>query len=832
LITVQVALLGLPFLEPFTYAVPDDGRSIVPGLAVVVPLGTRQVTGVVTEGPVKWVPTFNPDKLRFILQVLDEVPVCDTSMLELTKWVADYYVCGWGEALRAALPNGIGRVSQRKYYVRAGSEPGDSAVEQAVFVELKARPGQSIQELSRVLGSEVRASLVQKMEQRGILIAELVLEAAKVRIKTEKHLRFTLGTQANLSQVLQVVKGVKQRQLLLVLDEWVRACRPEPAQKILLAEANVGGSTAKSLIEAGLLEVVEKEVIRTPYGDEPDNGFIQSPVYALHPAQRLALDALEETIEKKIFSSFLLHGVTGSGKTEVYIAALKKVLARQQTGMVLVPEIALTPQMVRRFREHFGDRVAVLHSRMSDGERYDAWRLLREGRYDVVIGARSAVFAPLRNIGLIVVDEEHESSYKQSEPAPRYHARDVAVYRAFLEQATVVLGSATPSIESHVNAEQGKYTLLSMPVRVPVAGHAAAPLPEIETIDLTLEQKKKSLSGSISLPLKSAIQQRLSKGEQVILLQNRRGYAPVLSCTTCDWTAYCPSCAVTLTLHKNDRQLRCHYCGHHEAIPHQCPKCHSRLVKEVGVGTQRVEEELHTLFPEARILRMDQDTTGRKEAHEKLLSVFGRGEADILLGTQMVAKGLDFSRVTLVGVVNADTGLLFPDFRAAEQTFQLLAQVAGRAGRGDLRGEVIFQTRNPRHPAIFYAERHDFHNFIASELPARSSLHYPPYGRLVAVEFGGPNEERTQKLAEEWTSVLREIITQKTLSGKRFEVNGPVPSMIPKIKRIFRFHTLLKVSKRIPVTILQQILRETQIRYGNPLEKYRVTIDVDPVGLL
>lgn len=831
MITVQVALLGFPFLEPFTYAVPD-AHSIVPGLAVVVPLGSRQVTGVVTVGPVEAAPTTDPAKIRFILQVLDEVPVCDTSMLQLTKWVADYYVCGWGEVLRAALPNGIGRVSQLRYYVRAGSEPEDSAIQQAVFAELKAKPGQTLQELLHVLGPELRPSLMRSMEQRGILIAELVLEAAKVRVKTEKHLRFTLGTQANLPQILPILKGAKQRQLVLVLDEWTRAYRPEPAQKTLLAEANVGASTAKSLIEAGLLEVVEKEVIRTPYGDEPDNGAAHPPAHVLHSGQRLALDALEEAIENRVFSPFLLHGVTGSGKTEVYIAALKKVLARRQTGMVLVPEIALTPQTVHRFREHFGDRIAVLHSRMSDGERYDAWRLLREGRYDVVIGPRSAVFAPLRNIGLIVVDEEHESSYKQFDPAPRYHARDVAVYRALLAQATVVLGSATPSIESHVNAEQGKYTRLSMPVRVPVAGHAAAPLPEVETIDLTLEQKKKSLSGSISRPLKSAIQLRLSKGEQVILLQNRRGYAPVLSCVTCGWTAYCPSCAVTLTLHKNNHQLRCHYCGYHEPVPHRCPKCHAASVKEVGVGTQKVEEELQALFPEARILRMDQDTTGRKEAHEKLLSAFGRGEADILLGTQMVAKGLDFPRVTLVGVVNADTGLLFPDFRAAEQTFQLLAQVAGRAGRGHLRGEVIFQTRNPRHPAIFYAERHDFHNFIASELPARSTLHYPPYGRLVAVEFGGPDEERTQKLAEDWTSLLREIITEKALSGKRFEVNGPMPPMIPKIKRIFRFHTLLKVSKRIPVITLQQLLREAQMRYGNPPKNYRVAIDVDPIGLL
>jgi len=829
--TAQVVLLGFPFLEPYTYAIPDD-LLVVSGMAVVVPLGSRQVTGIVVE--VSEVPQLpkEPAKIRPIAQVLDERPVCDAAMLRLTKWVADYYVCGWGEVIRTALPNGIGRVSQLTYFVREGSTPGTSEMQKAVYAALKAQPGQSFVALSRTLGSELRPSLLRRMEQTGVLLAELELEAAKVRIKTEKHLRFTTGTQQNLQEILPALKGAKQRQLLITLDEWTRNHRPEPAQKTLLTEANVSTATAKSLIESGLIEVVEKEVIRTPYGDEPDNGTTAPPSHALHQAQALALDALDKAIEKQSFSPFLLHGVTGSGKTEVYISALKKVLDRGQTGMVLVPEIALTPQTVRRFRAHFGDRVAVLHSRMSDGERYDAWRLLRDGRYQVVIGPRSAVFAPLENIGLIVVDEEHETSYKQFDPAPRYHARDVAVYRAMIEQATVVLGSATPSIESFVNTEQGKYTLLTMPVRVPVAGHAAAPLPEIETIDLSIEQKKKTLSGTISPHLKAAIQSRLDKKEQVILLQNRRGYAPVLSCTDCEWTAYCPLCAVTLTLHKNDHRLRCHYCGYHEPIPYRCPKCHSRSIKEVGVGTQRVEEELHLLFPNARILRMDQDTTGKKEAHEKLLSAFGRGEADILLGTQMVAKGLDFPHVTLVGVVNADTGLLFPDFRAAEQTFQLLAQVAGRAGRGDLRGEVIFQTRNPRHPAIFYAERHDFHGFMATELPARSSLRYPPYGRLVAIEFGGPDEQQTQKLAEEWTSVLNEVFMQKELPQNRFEVNGPVPSMIPKINRIFRFRTLVKVSKRIPAITLQEVLRETQIRFGGPKNHYRVSIDVDPMGLM
>ncbi|HYG69777.1 MAG TPA: primosomal protein N', partial [Anaeromyxobacteraceae bacterium] len=416
-----------------------------------------------------------------------------------------------------------------------------------------------------------------------------------------------------------------------------------------------------------------------------------------HPAQAAALGEIEGALAAGRPRTFLLHGVTGSGKTEVYIRAIRAALAQGKTALVLVPEIALTPQTVRRFRAHFGDRVAVLHSRMSDGERYDAWRAIRDGRYPIVIGPRSAVFAPLENLGLVVVDEEHEASYKQFDPAPRYHARDVAVMRAHRAGAVCVLGSATPSLESLANAKAAKYRLLKMPERVPVRGKQPAPLPPVRVVDLAREKEVRRLKGALSHDLRNAIRARLDRREQVILLQNRRGYAPVLTCDDCGFTPHCRDCAVSLTVHKPRRQLRCHYCGWTERQPDACPKCGSGALALLGAGTQRVEEELAEAFPEARVLRMDLDTTARRGAHRRLLDAFGSGEADVLLGTQMVAKGLDFPRVTLVGVVNADTGMLLPDFRAAERTFQLLAQVAGRAGRRDLPGEVILQTRNPGH---------------------------------------------------------------------------------------------------------------------------------------
>ena len=500
------------------------------------------------------------------------------------------------------------------------------------------------------------------------------------------------------------------------------------------------------------------------------------------------------------------------------------MLEKKKTGIILVPEIALTPQTVRRFRAPFGDQIAVLHSRMSLGERYDAWRHLRSGRFKVAIGPRSAVLAPLENLGLVVVDEEHESSYKQFDPAPRYHARDVAVMRAAMNGAVCVLGSATPSLESFANAQSGKYTLLEMPERVPVPGRKAAALPDVRVVDLTLEKKKHRLEGALSEPLVEAIRERLGRGEQTILLQNRRGYAPVIECDACGWSPLCRDCSVTLTYHKAKRHLRCHYCGRTARLPDVCPKCDAPELARLGMGTQRVEEELAVRFPGARVLRMDLDTTGRKGAHHRLLGRFRRGEADVLLGTQMVAKGLDFPNVTLVGVVNADAGMLLPDFRSEERTFQLLTQVAGRAGRAELKGEVIFQTRNPEHAALRFATTHDYAGFAGEALPERKVFGYPPFGRVVGVEFRGPKEETVADVAERWTSVL---IAQ----AGHLQVLGPEPAFIGRVKRQYRYHTIIKLPPSFRAAGLQKLLRCTNTRAGRPPKGYRVAIDVDAVGL-
>lgn len=772
-----------------------------------------------------------PAKLKSIDRILDDVPALDTVLRQLTRWVADYYVCSWGEVLKAALPNGISQVSKQTFYRNEAADVlGLGAIPQALLDYIHQNPGVSKTQLAKKYEAALGKNGLRKLEAAGLIRSEVEVEGAKVRVKTEKHLRIL---KPDFDLIFQQLKGEKQRAIWQALRDSLSAGAPEPTQSQILNAVKATGASLKALIESGAVEVVEKEVIRSPYGDEPDTGSSHKETgHRLHRAQIEALEAVSQAIENEVFKGFLLHGVTGSGKTEVYIEALKKTIAKGKTGIILVPEIALTPQTVRRFRAHFGDKVAVLHSRMSDGERYDAWRLLRDGRYQIVIGPRSAIFAPLENVGLIVVDEEHESSYKQFDPAPRYHARDVALVRASIHKAVCVLGSATPSLESYVNAERGKLSLLRMPQRVPVAGKPTAPMPKVWAIDLGIEQQKRTLEGVISQPLRLAIQKRLAAKEQVILLQNRRGYAPVVACTDCGWSPHCPHCAVTLTFHKTQHKLRCHYCGHVQPMPPNCNLCEGAL-KQVGVGTQRVEEELKTLFPEVRLLRMDQDTTARKYAHQNILNAFGTGEADVLLGTQMVAKGLDFPNVTLVGVINADTGLLLPDFRSGEQTFQLLAQVAGRAGRGDKRGEVLLQTRSMRHAAIQFAETHNYLGFIESEMPIRKALGYPPFGRMVAIEFKSPDFETVQAYAERWTEGLKQALApiREQMGSHVLEVLGPVEPMVARIKMAYRLHTLIRAGRQVQPIQLQTALRHLVQTFPKPPLKVHYAIDVDPQGL-
>lgn len=583
-------------------------------------------------------------------------------------------------------------------------------------------------------------------------------------------------------------------------------------------------SVLASLVKRGLVQVGEEEIERDPFLTRP----LRSPALVTPTAaQNAAVAAIHDG---KPGDVFLLHGVTGSGKTLVYIELLRRVVLEEgKTAIVLVPEIALTPQTVDRFRAVFGDSIAVLHSALSDGERYDAWLALKRGDKKIAVGARSAIFAPLENLGAIVVDEEHESSYKQGE-TPRYHAREVAIVRAAIEGAVVVLGSATPSLESWSNAAAGKYKLLQLPERV--AGNR---MPEVDVVDLRRgERPRDALTGIaeydtiIREPLDAALMSRLARGEQSILLLNRRGYSSFLQCSNCGAVSTCPHCSITLTHHRAPERLICHYCLHREDPPERCGRCGGATIKQRGVGTQQLERVLGERFPEARIARMDVDTTSGKWSHTRILDRVAAGEIDILLGTQMIAKGLDFPNVTLVGVVDADVGINLPDFRASERAFQLIAQVAGRAGRGPKGGAVIIQTRVPGHHAIVHAVTHDYESFAQEELEERESPAYPPLVRLANIIFSGVSEQATADLAIGAKERLDRLIERRA-PGKIILV-GAAPCAIEKIKNRWRWHLIMKSGNAAELTRVARYFVE---RFEVPASsQLRITFDRDPVSLL
>ena len=744
---VRVAL-PLPLDRLYTYLVPQAfQRWMRPGRRVVVPFGKRQLAGVVIEAGLE--ADLKGYKARDILDVDVELPPLPTELLELTRWVATYYMCAWGEALRAALPPGSSQATAR------------SRVQTVAMIEYNEE------------GPEAPPT------------------------------------------------GARQQAIVEQLRIWHQGEQTPVSQARLLAECGGTLATLRRLADLGYLFIEQEE--RDRFSEErPD--IVASTRPQLHAAQVDAVDQINTALASGTYHSFLLHGVTGSGKTEVYLRALETARQAGRTAIVLVPEISLTPQTVRRFRSRFGDEVAVLHSRMADGERYDAWRGIGEGRYPIVIGPRSAILAPVENPALIIVDEEHEASYKQFDPAPRYHARDLAVIRAMKNGATCILGSATPSLESLANARSGKYTLLDMPERVPIDGTPAR-LPDIRIVDLRSEPELKGTSRALSTRLVKGIEERANRGEQTILLLNRRGFAPVMECSACGWVPECPDCSVSMVYHRPLNHLRCHYCGITQRPPSRCGSCGHADLAFLGAGTQRLESELAERLPDVRVLRMDLDTTSQKGSHHAILDRFGRGEADVLLGTQMVAKGLDFEKVTLVGIIRAEAGLQLPDIRAEERVFQLLTQVAGRAGRAELAGEVLLQCVNPAHPVIQYALRHDYHGFAEQALATRSMLNYPPAGRMVSILFSGPEDDKTLELADRF----RRLVDSRLPDVDRL---GPSPAFVHRLKNRYRHQLLLKIPTHVPASRVREGIQQAEQALGSLPAAVCMTFDVDPVGLV
>ena len=788
--------------QPYTYQVPVLlEKKLQLGMRVVVPFGNghRQVQGFVVGF------TDSSDyegKLKPIQAVMDLQPVMNAEMLKLSKWLADTTYSFWIACLYTMLPNLLKGKTHRVVQVV------DDIPEQDYFDLFNGRDQRDYAEFEN---NPEAISKLLKLKRAG-----------KVRINYEVENRARAKTITGITPVLgfEELEDARtslhpnahaQNRLLSYLQSIIGKT---VVQKDAERTAELSAATFNQGAKKGWLKKVPVEVYRTPNSQDnlPDDQHLQKPL-KLNQDQQVAVDHISQAVHQHEKTTFLLQGVTGSGKTEVYLQSIAQALSEGRTALMLVPEISLTPQIVNRVRRRFGSQVAVLHSGLSNGEQFDEWRRIERGEAKVVVGARSAVFAPLQNIGLIILDEEHESSYKQDE-APRYHAREVAKWRGAYHDAPVVLGSATPSLESRARALKGVYQFLQLPHRV-----NKQPLPPIQVVDMRPEIKQRGES-NFSLPLLQAVNDRLNRGEQSILMLNRRGFSSFMMCRDCGEVLKCPNCDISLTLHMDTRTMKCHYCGHEEPIPQICPNCHSRHIRYYGTGTEKVQQELKQLLPQARIIRMDVDTTRRKGMHEKLLKQFGDHQADILLGTQMIAKGLDFPNVTLVGVLNADTGLGLPDFRASERTFDLLSQVSGRAGRADKQGQVIIQTFNPYHYAIKDAQAHDYDRFFYQEMSLRHQASYPPYYFTVRLMASHPEEKAAAQAMAKIKQKLQQRLSPQTI------ILGPTPRAIARMKRRYYYQIVIKY-KQDPAlhSTLLKILQDTQ---SKGFRDVQVSIDPDP----
>ncbi len=765
------------------------------GRRVYVPFGKKTYTGFVVEEMTEK-PEFS---VKHIEELLDERPIFSANLLKLCKWVAQYYKSSLGEVLKTAIPVGILPESMIRIHLKREisletmmqlHQKSSKKADLISLIQNLSGKETTPTRLAKRIGMSSVSNLLESLLNDGIIECE----AVKSKEKGEKKAFFLMPhskrvkSESDFANAYLSLNNKSQKQAILFKYIWEKS---QTGKEILQAEAlrftDTNNSNIQALIKKELVERYESAIDRAVL--EKDNSLAKRDESKLRltDEQTHVVNEINNSIETNDFNTFLLHGITGSGKTLIYIQAVEKALSVGKNVLILVPEISLTPQLIDRFKIVFGDNIAVSHSGLSNGERYDAWRKILNKKVRIVLGVRSAIFSPIDNLGLIIVDEEHEHTYKQDRN-PRYNARDMAVVRAKLENATLVLGSATPSIESYFNAQTGKYKLLEIKKRAD-----GAELPDIEIIDMLDARRNKKVSGVFSDYLLEQIIERVKKKEGIILFQNRRGYSNMLECFDCGHVPYCNNCDLPLTFHKSHNQLRCHYCGHTIYVPKSCDICGSTKMIEPGSGTQKIEEELEAVLKEygltPGIQRMDLDTTQKKGVHRSMLTDFASGKTDILIGTQMVAKGLDFDRVSLVGIINADSQLLIPDFRSSERTYQLLTQVAGRAGRGGkLKGNVIIQSTHPNYPAINHTNNGSYIDFYRDELQKRSDAKYPPFYRFVTIEFSGSDAEKTRKLAIKFTSLIPR-------NPKYIEVLGPNEAQMFKIRNKFRFMTVIKSNK-------------------------------------
>ncbi|MBI2852040.1 MAG: primosomal protein N' [Chloroflexi bacterium] len=794
----------------FSYSIPPSLK-IEAGQAVWVPFGARVLQGVVlqlTDSPAV-------EETKGIAGIIDVHPVLSPRQVDLAYWLSDYYQAPLYDTVALMLPPGFDRQAQTFLSPKIPDDFDSSRLspeEERTLKMVQGRDKTSLKALEKKLGKGKAQNLANRLVRRGLLLKTHDLEPVRVKPKTTLYVSMavSLAKAREASAGLRLKRARKQA---AVLDFIAGQSKPMTLAEVR-QQTGCTGMQINALVHEGLVAMQPVVVRHDPLAHHTT---VPSFPLPLTPAQEAALKTLASGLPKSAGKGasrvFLLHGVTGSGKTEIYLQALAEAVRRGEKGIVLVPEIALTPQTIERFASRFPGKVAVIHSRLSPGERFDEWQRIRDGEFDVVIGARSALFAPQPDLGLIVIDEEHEWNYKQADQSPHYHARTVAIKLAELSGAAVVLGSATPDVETYYRAQKADYQLVELPERV--TPFANSPLPRVDVVDMR-DELKAGNTGLFSRPLFRAIGAALDSGEQAILFLNRRGASTFVQCRRCGLVLRCRRCDVALTYHSSQDALVCHQCNYRAPAPRVCPRCQNRRIKFLGTGTEKLEEETALAFPRARLLRWDSDTTRTKGSHEAILDSFRRHEADILIGTQMVSKGLDLPQVTLVGVINADTGLNLPDFRAGERTFQLLTQVAGRAGRGPRGGQVIIQTYNPEHYAIKAAAKHDYQLFYEKESAFRRQFNEPPFCRMAALTYSATNDQRCREEAERMKHMLLQEMESRGVSN--IDVLGPAPAFISRRRGRYRWQLFLRGDD--PASLLARV----PIPQG-------WTIDVDPLGL-
>lgn len=817
-------ILPIPVPRLFTYRVPRDMAEVLKiGARVIVPFGKnngRVFTAIVARlhnsPPTSY-------QARYISEVLDEYPLVTGYQLELFRWMAEYYMCCVGDVMNIALPSGLKISSQSKVQVNPDFDYPEllTEFEDILLTELKKQPALSYDELARLAGEGTRVPALIKslVGKKAIIVFEEVREKYVPKMIRKVRLHRTYEEKEQLLVLLKRLEKLPKQQEVVMryLSHVPVQMNPALNQKgldktILNQDDTVSQSSLTTLIKNAVFETFE--IIQPRFSDNDPGSRVE---IKLTEAQRDASQEIMAQFERQ--NIVLLHGITGSGKTEVYIDLIQQALGSGSQVLYLLPEIALTTQIVVRLQRVFGDKMGIYHSKFSDNERVEVWKGVVSGQYQFVVGVRSSVFLPFDNLGLIIVDEEHETSYKQHDPAPRYHARDVAIMLAHWQQAKVLLGSATPSLETYYQAKQGRYGLVELFKRF-----GDATLPNILLIDTKKEKRQKTMKNEFSSALLQALEMNMARKEQSILFQNRRGYSPYMQCEDCDWTAECPNCAVSLTYHQRDAELRCHYCGHKQEVPRICPTCGSTKVRTIGFGTEKLEDQLQVIFPTSKVVRMDLDTTRAKNAYQQIIHEFEVGDVDVLVGTQMITKGLDFDNVSLVGIFDADRLIHFPDFRATERSFQMMTQVSGRAGRrAGRQGTVLIQTNNPQQTILQKIIENNYKGLFEEEIQERQNFNYPPFSRLIKLTIRHADKAMSQQAADRLAAELTDALGSS-------RILGPEQPLVERIRNLFLFDIMVKIERdKVNVKAVKAYIQDriNDILTDKSLRQVSIVIDVD-----